>query len=351
MSATRTGRVPLGRGGLSVGPHAFGAAVIGNLYREVDDDTVADALTAAWRSGIRYFDTAPHYGLGLSERRLSRALADWPREDVIVSTKVGRLLEPVSSGPGDRDLDNGFDVPLHHVRVRDYSRDGVLRSIEASLSRLALDRLDIVYVHDPDDHYESALDGAISALDELRGEGVIRSYGAGMNQSAMLADFVRNSDVDVVMVAGRYTLLDQSALDDLLPAALARNVSVVAAGVFNSGILARDRPDPASHFDYSAAPEALIDKARRIADICESHGASLPQAAAQFALGHAAVPTVCLGARSPEQVERNAALFSTPVPGAVWAELVETGLLRADTPIPAASVAVEGAHGGGEPVP
>ncbi len=325
---------PLGREGITVGPHAFGAAVIGNLFRVVDDTTAADALEAAWESGVRYFDTAPHYGLGLSERRLGDALRGRPRDEVIISTKVGRLLQPTPNAAGERDLDNGFDVPRDYVRVHDYSRDGVLRSIEASLTRLRVDRIDLVYVHDPDNHYEEALDGALPALDELRRQGVIRAYGAGMNQSAMLADFVANSDVDVVMVAGRYTLLDQSALDDLLPAALTRNVSVVAAGVFNSGLLARDRPDAHSHFDYAAAPDSLVDRARRIADVCERHGATLPQAAVQFALGHPAVSTVCLGARSREQVERNDALFEVPVPAAVWAELVTAGLLRADAPTP-----------------
>ncbi|MBX9471492.1 aldo/keto reductase [Microcella sp.] len=330
----RTERSPLGRGGLAVGRHAFGAAVIGNLFRAIDDATAADALDAAWQSDVRYFDTAPHYGLGLSERRLGEAVRGWSRDEVIISTKVGRLLQPTHNGADDRDIDNGFDVPRDHVRVYDYSRDGVLRSIEASLTRLGLDRIDLVYVHDPDDYYESVLDGALPALDELRSQGVIRSYGAGMNQSTMLANFVINSDVDVVMLAGRYTLLDQSALDDLLPAALAHNVSVVAAGVFNSGLLARDRPDPTSHFDYATAPDSLVARATRIADICEHHGATLPQVAVQFALGHAAVPTVCLGARSRAQVERNDALFDTPVPAAVWAELVEAGLLRADAPTP-----------------
>lgn len=325
---------PLGRGGLTVGPHAFGTAVIGNLFREVDDVTARDAVDAAWESGVRYFDTAPHYGLGLAERRLGAALRDRSREEMIVSTKVGRLLDPVDMVPGARDLENGFDVPRDHVRVLDYSRDGVLRSIEASLLRLGMDRIDIVYVHDPDDHFAEALNGALPALDDLRSQGVIRSYGVGMNQSKMLADFVSHSDPDVVMLAGRYTLLDQGAVDDLLPVAEQRGVSVVAAGVFNSGLLARDRPDPSAHYDYAAAPVALIERATLIAEICERHGATLSQAAAQFPLGHAAISTVCLGARSREQVERNTGLFERQVHPDLWRELIERGLIRADAPTP-----------------
>lgn len=325
-------RSALGRGGLAVGPHAFGAAVIGNLYRAIDDEIAIDTVDAAWESGVRYFDTAPHYGLGLSERRLGIALSACRREDLILSTKVGRLLAPVEARAGERDLDNGFDVPRDHVRFHDYSRDGVLRSIEESLVRLGTDHIDIVFVHDPDDHYAEALDGAFPALDDLRRQGVISSFGAGMNQSAMLAEFVRNSDLDVVMVAGRYTLLEQGALDDLLPVARARNVSVVAAGVFNSGLLAHNRPTAGAHYDYAAAPDAVIARATSIAEVCERHGVTLPQAAAQFPLGHPAVATVCLGARSRDQVERNARLFEHAVPAEVWKELADARLIRTDAP-------------------
>lgn len=324
----------LGRQGLTVGPLSFGAATLGNLYREVDDASAADTLDAVWQSGVRYVDTAPHYGLGLSERRVGRALRNRPRDEVVVSTKVGRVLEPVQAAQGERDLDNLFDVPRDHVRVLDYSRDGVVRSLEASLARLDLERVDIVYVHDPDDYATIVLDEALPALDDLRRQGVIRSFGVGMNQSALPAEFVRHSDLDIVMEAGRYTLLDQSALDDLLPVALERGVSIVAAGVFNSGLLARDRPDPTSHYDYATAAPELVERATRMAEICERHGATLPQAAAQFPLGHPAVATVCLGARSREQAHRNALLFETPVPSSVWAELKDQGLMRVDAPTP-----------------
>jgi D-threo-aldose 1-dehydrogenase len=228
----------------------------------------------------------------------------------------------------------GFAVPATHVRVRDYSRDGVLASLESSLERLALDRVDLLLVHDPDEHYREALDGAFPALEELRSQGVITSYGAGMNQSAMLADFARETDLDVVMLAGRYTLFEQGALDDLLPECQARGVSVIAAGVFNSGLLARPRPRQDVTYNYEAAPPELVARVHRIADVLERHGTSLPVAAAQFVLAHPAVATVCLGARSAAQVERNAALFDDPVPDAAWSELVSEGLLRPDAPVP-----------------
>lgn len=319
---------PLGRGGLEVGPLAFGSAPIGNLGRVVSDDEWPGAPAAALEHGVRYFDTAPHYGLGLAEQRLGASL---PR-GCIVSTKVGRVLVP---GPGDGLDDEGYAVPTTQVRVLDYSRDGVLRSLEASLKRLNRDRVDILFVHDPDEHYREALDGAFPALEELRSQGVISSYGAGMNQSEMLADFVRETDLDVLMLAGRYTLLEQGALDDLLPECERRGVSVVAAGVFNSGLLARARPREDVTYNYEPAPPAILARAHRIADVLERHGTTLPVAAAQFALAHPAVATVCLGARNREQVERNAALFDTPVPAAAWEELVAEGLLRESAPVPA----------------
>lgn len=318
---------PLGRHGLMVGSVGFGAASIGNLYRAVDDDTARDAVHAAWETGVRYFDTAPHYGLGVSERRLGDALRGYPREEYIVSTKVGRLLEPISLTPGDRELDNGFDVPRDHVRVLNYSRDGVLRSIESSLQRLGLDRIDIVLVHDPDDHYLEAVEGAFPALEELRSQGVISSYGAGMNQSRMLADFARVTDLDVVMLAGRFTLLDQGALDDLLPVALGRQVSVITAGVFNSGILARATPSPDAYFDYAPASEALFARASRIAQVCLDYGVTLPQAAMHFPLLHPAVATICLGARSRTHIERNAQQFAAPIPAALWTALADEGFV------------------------
>lgn len=319
---------PLGRAGLSVGPIGYGAASLGNLYAERPDQVWPLIAPAAWDAGVRYFDTAPHYGLGLSEQRLGLTLQQHPRDQYILSTKVGRLLEPnPDHRPGDIDMDHQFAVPTTLRRRLDYSRDGVLRSVESSLQRLGVDRIDILFVHDPDEHEREALEGAFPALEELRSQGVIRSYGAGMNQSAMLARFVRETDLDVVMCAGRYSLLDQSAATDLLPIAAERSVSVVMAGVFNSGILAHDQPPASATYDYSQAPSELIERARAIAGVAGNHGCTLPQLAVQFALRPQAVATVVLGASTPEQVVRNATLAWPPAPEQVWDELEAAGLI------------------------
>ncbi|MFF9042088.1 aldo/keto reductase [Streptomyces sp. NPDC014892] len=308
----------------------FGASVIGNLYRTTPAEDAAAALDAAWDAGIRYFDTAPHYGLGLSERRLGAALRHRPRDEYVVSSKVGRLLVP-NEHPAGVDTE-GFVVHDDLRRQWDFSRDGVLRSIEDTLTRTSLDRLDVVYLHDPDDHWQQAADEAMPALADLRDQGVIGAIGAGMNQSAMLARFLRESAADVVMLAGRYTLLDQSALDDVLPAADEHGKSVVAVGVFNSGLLSRDRPADGMKYDYHDAPPELVARARAIADVCEAYGTTLPAAAIAFPLAHPAVVNVTLGMRNAEQVTRNARLHWTPVPGALWDDLRTRGLLRDDVP-------------------
>ena len=322
----------LGRSGIEVGPYAFGVAPVANLGHEVAEEEAATALEAAWSAGVRYFDTAPHYGLGLGERRLGAFLATKPRDEFVLSTKVGRVL--VDNPLGVQQDDEGFDVRSPLVRRLDYSADGVRRSLDDSLERMGLDRIDVVFVHDPDEFYRESMEEAFPALDELRREGVIASYGAGMNQSAMLTNFVLNTDLDLVMCAGRYTLLEQGALDDLLPAASARGVSVIAAAVFNSGLLARDRPAPGATYDYAPASAEMLARVGAIADVCEANGVSLPAAALQFALGHPAVATVCTGARSAAQVRRNARLFDLPIPDSLWADLALAGLLRADAPLP-----------------
>lgn len=304
----------------------YGAAALGNLYQALAEDEWPRIVPAAWSGGIRYFDVAPHYGLGLAERRLGESLRAFPRDDYLISTKVGRVLMPQDAA-GRTDIDNLFDVPADHRRVRDYSRDGVLRSIEDSLTRLGLDRIDIVLVHDPDEYEAEALDGAFPALSELRDQGVITSFGAGMNQSGMLARFVRETDADVMMVAGRWTLLDQSALDDLLLAAAERDVAVIAAAIFNSGILATDAPAEGAMFDYGSADPAIVERAQVLADVAHGHGVTLPELAAQFPLTHPAVTTVVMGGASAEQMERNSRLVERPVPPEVWAELAELSLV------------------------
>lgn len=315
--------------GVTLTEQGLGAAQLGNLYREIDDDEAASVVEAAWDAGIRYFDTAPHYGLGLSERRLGAALRRYPRDEFVVSTKVGRLLEP---DPGGLGLDaQGFAVPATTRRVWDFSRDGVLRSIEASLERTGLDRIDIAYLHDPDDHWGAASTTGNGALLELRDQGVLTAVGAGMNQSAMPAALIREADVDLIMLAGRYTLLDQSGLNELLPLALERGVGIVTAGVYNSGLLGRRRPAADAHFDYAPAPAALIGRANAIADVCESYGVTLPEAAIGFALAHPAVASVVLGARSKAQVDENVRRGSVTVPTELWTTLAERGLLNLPT--------------------
>ncbi|MGW0215414.1 aldo/keto reductase [Micromonospora chokoriensis] len=306
----------------------FGAAQGGNLYRTTTDEEFASAVDTAWEAGVRYYDTAPHYGLGLSERRLGAALRERPRDEYVVSTKVGRLLVPSPQDAHLRDSD-GFDVPADHRRVWDFSRDGILRSIEASLERTGLDRVDVVYLHDPDDHWEQAAREAVPALVELRDQGVVGAIGAGMNQSAMLARFVRETDVDVLMCAGRYTLLEQGAADDLLPAAGDRGVGVVIAGVYNSGLLSRERPPADAVYNYQQAPTELIERARRIAAVCETYGVTLPQAALAFVRRHPAVVSTVVGVRDGAQVTETMRRFETVVPEELWDALAAAGLLAA----------------------
>ncbi len=327
----------LGRSSVEVTAVGFGGGPIGNLYEAVDDATAAGAVSAALRAGVRLFDTAPHYGLGLSERRLGRALAARPRGDYVLSTKVGRVLVPApQDGPSRRD-DEGFDVPATQRRVWDFSAAGVQRSLAGSLERLGLDRVDVVLLHDPDDHWREAVEEAYPTLHELRAQGVVGAIGAGMNQWQMLADLIRHTDLDVVLVAGRYTLLDQSALDVLLPLCLARGVSVLAGGVFNSGVLAMSDPGPGATYDYAPGPAELVERARRSAAVCARHGVTLPQAALAFPSGHPAVASVVVGMRSAAEVSENLAMAARPVPAALWRDLAAEGLLRPDAPVPQGS--------------
>jgi D-threo-aldose 1-dehydrogenase len=308
----------------------FGASVIGNLYRVTAPQDAAAAVDTAWDAGVRYFDTAPHYGLGLSERRLGAALRDRPRDEYVVSSKVGRLLVP-NEHPRGVD-DQGFVVRDDLRRQWDFSRDGVLRSLEGTLERTGLDRIDVVYLHDPDEHWQQAADEAMPALAELRDQGVIGAIGAGMNQSAMLARFLRETAADVVMLAGRYTLLDQSALDDVLPAAQAHGKGVVAVGVFNSGLLSQDRPAEGMKYDYQDAPTGLVQRALAIAEVCERYGTTLPAAAIAFPFAHPAVVNVTLGMRTAEQVRRNVELHARRIPDGLWDALRAQGLIRPGVP-------------------
>jgi D-threo-aldose 1-dehydrogenase len=305
----------------------LGAAPFGNLFLETTDAETLDATRAAWAGGVRYFDTAPHYGLGLSESRLGAALAERPRDDYVISTKVGRLLVPTPERAGELD-DDGFIVPAATRRVWDFSRDGILHSVDSSLERLGLNDVDILYLHDPDDHWDEASTTGIDTLVELREQGMTHAIGAGMNQSAMLAEFVRRCDVDIVMLAGRYTLLDQSALDDLLPLALERGVGVVAAGVYKSGLLARAEVPDDARFEYRAAPPELVARAREIAAICGRYGVTLPEVAVQFPLRHPAVISVVVGVRDGAQSEATLERSEVAIPDDLWSELESAGYLR-----------------------
>ncbi|MER5550549.1 aldo/keto reductase [Streptomyces sp. NPDC002793] len=320
-------RIRLGHSAVEITELAFGAAAIGNLFTEVDPAQAAAAVDAAWDEGIRYFDTAPHYGLGLSERRLGEALRDRPRDAYAVSTKAGRLLDPVTpaEAAARHGLSDGYAVPHTHRRRWDFSADGIRRSIEESLGRLGLDRVDIVYLHDPDDHGEQAFREGYPALERLRAEGVVGAIGAGMNQTAMLTRFLRETDVDAVLCAGRLTLLDRSALDALLPEAAARGRSVVIGGVFNSGLLAD--PRPGATYDYAVAPASLLQRALHLRAVAERHGVPLRAAALNYPLGHPAVAGVLVGTRSPDEVRDAAAQLRTPVPDALWDDLRAEGLL------------------------
>lgn len=293
----------------------LGTAPLGNLFTAVDDDTARATVDAAWDAGIRFFDTAPLYGHGLAEVRLGRALAARPRDEYVLATKVGRVL----AAPDGARPDTIFrDVPEVDP-VFDFGRDGVLRSIEHSLERLGVDRLDIVHVHDPDDHETEALATAFPTLIELRAEGVIGAVGCGMNQVEMLERFVDRVDLDCVPVAGRWTLLDRRAGERLLPRCAERGVDVFVGGVFNSGLLAD--PQPGATFDYAPAAPRLLTAARAMADTCTRAGVTLPAAAVRFALRHEAVTRVVIGARSPGEVHDDVAAASAHVLDDVFAEL------------------------------
>jgi D-threo-aldose 1-dehydrogenase len=326
----------LGGTGVGVSGLGFGAAPIGNLYKEVPDEQAAQTVAAAWDAGARYFDAAPHYGLGLAERRLGAALAGYPRGEYVISTKVGRLLVPHSGG--GTDIDNGFAVPATLRRQWDFSADGVRRSLDESRQRLGLDRIDIVLIHDPEesDDPDGALASAAPELARLRDAGEIGAFGVGSKQVDILNRFVNETDIDAIMLAGRYTLLEQPALDTLLPDCEKRGVSVLNVGVFNSGLLAKDWPEDDGRYEYGSAPAELLDRARGIATVCKEYGSSLPQAALLFAGAHPTVASVVVGASRPAHFARNAELLAAPQPPAqLWNELVARGLLRPDAPVPA----------------
>lgn len=331
MDASGTDRL-IRAGGLSLSALGLGTAPLGGMFAPVSDDDVLSTVDAAFTAGMAYFDTAPQYGWGLAEQRIGDALRGRDRNSYVLSTKVGRLLR----GANCREDGDIFVGARPATATFDYSRDGILRSFEKSLGRLGLDRVDIAYVHDPDDHHAQARDEAIPALVRLRDEGVISAVGVGMNSSEPLAAFVRDSDIDIVLCAGRYSLLDQQALPDLLPLCTRRGVAVVIGGVFNSGILAD--PVPGATFDYRPAPMHLLARAQRLATICRRHEVPLTAAAVQFPFGHPAVRSVLIGARSAAEVTADTAALATSIPPSMWQEMVDAGLLGPEVPTPAAQM-------------
>jgi D-threo-aldose 1-dehydrogenase len=336
---TRAGRA------LTFSAFGFGAAPIGNMNRVLSEAEAEATVRAAWTAGLRYFDTAPLYGHGLSEQRVGAVLKGEPRDVFLLSTKVGRLLEPCAPGEEDSGIYQG--VPPVKVAY-DYSYDGVMRSHEASLRRLGLDRVDILYVHDIDAMTHGSRGGAEArtrelidqggwrALDELRAAGDVAAIGAGVNEWEPCARLLELADPDIFLLAGRYTLLEQEALETLLPACAARGVGVVVGGPFNSGVLATG-PVPGAIYNYAPAPEAILRRTAEIEAVCARHGVRLAQAALAFPLGHPSVVSVIPGGQTPDQVAQNLALLNAPIPDRLWADLKAAGLMRPDAPAPEAS--------------
>lgn len=306
----------------------LGGAPLGNLYSPVDDDSAQRTIEEAWQQGLRYFDTAPLYGHGLSEQRLGRVLQKKPRDSFVLSTKVGRLLRADAAAPPERD---GYVQGLPLAPHFDYGYDGTMRSIEESLERLGLARIDIALIHDIDRHthgeqqatrFREAMQGAYRALERLRGEGVVGAIGIGVNEWQVCRDALAAGDFDCMMLAGRYTLLDMSAAGELVPLCVARKVRLILAGVFNSGILASGAT-PNARFDYRPATPAERERVLRIARICAGFGVPLPAAALQFALACPCAVAVVVGARSPGEVAQSVACSQVPIPAALWQALAE----------------------------
>jgi len=333
---------PLGNTGVPVTVLGFGGAPLGDLFERLDEDTAIASVEAAHRAGMTLFDTSPHYGNGLSELRFGAALRRFPRESYVLSTKVGRRMNPRM--PGGSVGGPGFAGGVPHASVVDYSYDGTMSSFEQSLLRLGLDRIDILLLHDvdvwthgpemADQRFREAMEGAYRAVHELRSQGVIKAVGLGLNEADTTVRFVNAGDFDCVLLAGRYSLLHQDALDEFLPLAEQKGIGVILGGVFNSGILATGAK-PGAHFNYRPAPPEIMDKVARIERVCDAHGVPIAVAALQFALGAPAVASVILGGVTPEEVQRNVKAMQTPVPAGLWSDLKAEGLLPDAVPVPA----------------
>lgn len=338
------GRYRHARTGLEFSRLGFGGAPLGNLNRRLDDELAVAAVVAAIHAGVTLLDTSPLYGQGLSAARIGTALRRTGRDRVVLSTKVGRVLAPTRDGESAGGGRASYVDALPFVPRFDYSYDGTMRSLEQSLLLLGTDRVDIALIHDVDiwthgadaieARFGEAMGGAYRALERLRADGTVRAIGVGLNEAEMCARFARAGDFDTMLLAGRYSLLEQGALDDFLPLAREKGIAVLLGGVFNSGILATG-PVEEALYNYRPAPPEIRERTRRIEAVCREHGVALPVAAARFPLGHPAIASVVLGMVSPDEVARNVAAFETPVPPGLWRDLVAAGLLRADAPLPA----------------
>ncbi|MEF0940966.1 aldo/keto reductase [Rhizobium sp. BR 362] len=316
----------IGRTSLEVTEFSFGAAALGGLYRACPRDQAMNTLQAAWDSGIRYFDVAPWYGFGLGERRVGDFLRDQPEDSYVLSTKVGRLMRPVAS---DKVPNYGYVDPLPFDADYDYSYDGIMRSVDFSYARLGLNRTDILYVHDIggythgkalNEHYLGQLLGSgLKALEELKSSGAIKAYGLGVNEVPVCLDVMREADIDCILLAGRYTLLDRSAVAELLPLCEKKGTSLVVGGVFNSGILATG-PLPGAHFDYLPATADVLAKVQAMEDIARRHGLPLAAPAMQFPLRHPSVASVLIGTAKPESLIRNMQLVEPELAASLYEE-------------------------------
>jgi D-threo-aldose 1-dehydrogenase len=329
----------------ALGRLGFGAASIGNLYRAMPDEDAAATVRNAWKAGLLYYDTAPHYGFGLSEKRVGHALAALdPEQRAIVSTKVGRRLDPVPPGTDLSVPRQAFVTPEPFESVFDYSYDAVMRSYDASRARLRRDRIDILYAHDigrmthGDDHprrFAEFVEGGYRAMRELRDSGAVGAIGLGVNETEVCEEVMAVGEIDVVLLAGRYTLLEQEALETFLPLCERRDVKIVLGGPYNSGILAKGvRSGGALHYNYQPAPPEIVARVGAIEDLCADHNVPLAAAALQLPLAHRQVVSVIPGMNSPQQVAQAMALIETSIPPALWRDLKDRGLIRADTPVP-----------------
>jgi len=329
-----TTQTPLGRTTLHVTRLGLGSAPLGGLFTAVGDEAAHAVVEQAYRVGLRFFDTAPLYGSGLAEMRVGHVLRQKPRSEFVLATKVGRLLR-AGAPPGAAQFYGGepfYKETLPLSPVFDFTYDGVMRSVEESLERLGLDRIDILHIHDPDDHFKEALSGAAPALNRLRREKVVGAVGVGMNQAEMLVQFARRAEFDCFLLAGRYTLLDQSGLRELLPLCVEKRIAIIAGGVFNSGILAD--PRPGATYNYIPADAVLVQRAQHLDAVCARHGVPLKAAAIQFPLGHPAVAAVLIGCRSVSEVDENVRLFRLAIPSELWEELRSERLILEDAPVP-----------------